>query len=105
AANPVVAIGRTGGRPCKDPAVRNTRVRATVVMTLVVVTGSVALFVASAVNWQAADNKCGALFSFDERFADAQEVSFENRLFPQPVDCKFDNGITVSHRWWPAASG
>ena len=66
---------------------------------------AIGLFVASAVNWQAADNKCGALFAFDERFVDAQEVSFENRLFPLPVECRFDNGVTVSHRWWPTASG
>lgn len=66
---------------------------------------AIGLVIASAVNWQAADNQCGALFAFDERFADAHEVSFENRLFPLPVDCRFDNGITLSHRWWPTASG
>lgn len=64
----------------------------------------VGLFMASGVNWQAADNKCGMLFAFDERFADAHEVSFENRLFPLPVECRFDNGVTLSHRWWPTAS-
>ncbi|WP_143780643.1 hypothetical protein [Ornithinimicrobium sp. CNJ-824] len=63
-----------------------------------------ALFVASAVNWRAAEQKCGLLFGFDERFADAQEVSFENRLFPLPVECRFDNGVTLAKRWWPTAS-
>ncbi|TQL49338.1 hypothetical protein [Ornithinicoccus hortensis] len=66
---------------------------------------AIGLFIASAVNWHAAENKCGVLFAFDERFVDAHEVSFENRLLPLPVECRFDNGITVSHRWWPTASG
>lgn len=83
---------------------RGTGLRATVVIGLVVVMGCAALFVASGVNWRAAEQKCGLLFGFDERFADAREVSFENRLFPMPVECRFDNGVTLAHRWWPGAS-
>lgn len=42
----------------------------------------VALFVASAINWRAADQKCGSLFAFDPRFADAHEVSMETAGSP-----------------------
>ncbi len=64
----------------------------------------VKLFADSLVNWSAADAKCGSLFAVDQRFADALEVSMKNRLFPLPVDCKFDNGVTLSYRWWPTAT-
>lgn len=62
------------------------------------------IFAASLVNWHAADVKCGSLFALDERFANSHQVSMENRLFPLPVDCRFDNGVTLSYRWWPTAS-
>lgn len=64
----------------------------------------VGVLVASAVNWAAADQKCGSLFAVDSRFADAQSVDVENRFFPRPVECAFDNGVTLSYRWWPAAA-
>jgi hypothetical protein len=101
-----------GMSACRQPVCRTIRLTLNVSRHLQtsLIVGAVSLvcllgiFAASLVNWRAADVMCGSLFALDERFADSHEVSMENRLFPLPVDCRFDNGVTLSYRWWPTAS-